>query len=286
MTEKKTAAADPAVEKELEGVPEHMKDDASEATDTADAKIAALEDALAIAARCRRGHAGLVVRHRAARGLHHTLPELLAIGCAETKDMKVGLIRAAGAGDENLVTHHDRAAQATARKIDTPVNGHLGTWNCGFSRNSGCIRASELRPVGGGGTHALRLCQGDGGFDCNPVKTKREKSTVVDIFRRLEPATLTAPDVPVGTRRPVRRERGVPPIQVPISTTRFSISISMKRVVPTAFERMLFVIRKRIEIYNADTSPLLNYYQQRGKLVTLEGKGGLDEIFARIVAAL
>lgn len=46
------------------------------------------------------------------------------------------------------------------------------------------------------------------------------------------------------------------------------------------------VIRRRIEIYNADTSPLLNYYQQRGKLVTLEGKGGLEEIFARIVAAL
>lgn len=49
MTEKKTAAADPAVEKELEGVPEHMKNDTPEATDTADAQIAALEDALAAA---------------------------------------------------------------------------------------------------------------------------------------------------------------------------------------------------------------------------------------------
>jgi molecular chaperone GrpE len=49
MTEKKTAAADPAVEKELEGVPEHMKNDTPEATDTADAQIAALEDALATA---------------------------------------------------------------------------------------------------------------------------------------------------------------------------------------------------------------------------------------------
>lgn len=46
------------------------------------------------------------------------------------------------------------------------------------------------------------------------------------------------------------------------------------------------VIRRRIEIYNADTSPLLDYYQKQGKLVTLEGKGGLEEIFARIVAAL
>ncbi|WP_395619276.1 nucleotide exchange factor GrpE [Sphingorhabdus sp.] len=49
MTEKKSAAADPAVEKELEGVPEHMKNDTPEATDTANAQIAALEDALAAA---------------------------------------------------------------------------------------------------------------------------------------------------------------------------------------------------------------------------------------------
>ncbi|WP_295440764.1 nucleotide exchange factor GrpE [Sphingorhabdus sp. EL138] len=49
MTKKKSAAADSAVEKELEGVPEHMKDDTSEVTDAADAKIAALEEALAAA---------------------------------------------------------------------------------------------------------------------------------------------------------------------------------------------------------------------------------------------
>ena len=49
MTDKNTVSADAAAEKELEGVPEHMKDDASEATDTADAKIATLEDALATA---------------------------------------------------------------------------------------------------------------------------------------------------------------------------------------------------------------------------------------------
>ena len=49
MTDKKSATADIAVEKELEGVPEHMKDDTLEATDAADAKIAALEEALAAA---------------------------------------------------------------------------------------------------------------------------------------------------------------------------------------------------------------------------------------------
>ena len=49
MTDKKSATADIAVEKELEGVPEHMKDETPEATDTADAKIAALEEAIAAA---------------------------------------------------------------------------------------------------------------------------------------------------------------------------------------------------------------------------------------------
>lgn len=49
MTKKNSDAADSAVEKELEGVPEHMKDDTPEASDAADTKIAALEDALAAA---------------------------------------------------------------------------------------------------------------------------------------------------------------------------------------------------------------------------------------------
>lgn len=49
MTDKKSATADIAVENELEGVPEHMKDDTPEATDAADAKLAALEEALAAA---------------------------------------------------------------------------------------------------------------------------------------------------------------------------------------------------------------------------------------------
>jgi molecular chaperone GrpE len=46
MTDKKNDAADIAVEQELEGVPEHLKDDAPQA---ADARIAALEEALAAA---------------------------------------------------------------------------------------------------------------------------------------------------------------------------------------------------------------------------------------------
>lgn len=46
MTDKKNEAADIAVEQELDGVPEHLKEDAA---DAGDAKIAALEEALAAA---------------------------------------------------------------------------------------------------------------------------------------------------------------------------------------------------------------------------------------------
>jgi len=46
------------------------------------------------------------------------------------------------------------------------------------------------------------------------------------------------------------------------------------------------VIRDRIKVYNAETKPLLDYYAKQGKLVTLEGKGELETIFSRIVAAL
>lgn len=46
------------------------------------------------------------------------------------------------------------------------------------------------------------------------------------------------------------------------------------------------VIRRRIDVYNAETRPLLDFYESQGKLVTLDGNGTLEGIFARIVAAL
>jgi molecular chaperone GrpE len=49
MTDKKNEAADLAVEKELEGVPEHLKQDAAETGNAADLKIAELEEALSAA---------------------------------------------------------------------------------------------------------------------------------------------------------------------------------------------------------------------------------------------
>jgi adenylate kinase len=46
------------------------------------------------------------------------------------------------------------------------------------------------------------------------------------------------------------------------------------------------VIRHRIEVYNDETHPLLDYYEAQGKLATVEGTGTLDEIFQRIVGVL
>ena len=46
------------------------------------------------------------------------------------------------------------------------------------------------------------------------------------------------------------------------------------------------VIRHRIEVYNAETKPLLNFYAHQHKLVDVVGIGSLDEIFDRIIDAL
>jgi adenylate kinase len=46
------------------------------------------------------------------------------------------------------------------------------------------------------------------------------------------------------------------------------------------------VIRKRIDVYNAETKPLLDYYEAQNKLITLEGIGAVDEIYASILKVL
>ena len=46
------------------------------------------------------------------------------------------------------------------------------------------------------------------------------------------------------------------------------------------------VIRHRIEVYNDETHPLLDYYATQGKLVTVEGVGTVDEIFQRVLGVL
>ena len=45
-------------------------------------------------------------------------------------------------------------------------------------------------------------------------------------------------------------------------------------------------IRKRIEVFHAETAPLAEYYRRDGRLRTVEGIGELDAVFARVLDAL
>ncbi|HSM10036.1 MAG TPA: adenylate kinase [Lysobacter sp.] len=45
-------------------------------------------------------------------------------------------------------------------------------------------------------------------------------------------------------------------------------------------------VRTRLEVYNSQTAPVVEFYRQRGKLGVVDGVGTLDEVFARIVEAL
>lgn len=45
-------------------------------------------------------------------------------------------------------------------------------------------------------------------------------------------------------------------------------------------------VEKRIEVYSAETSPLIDYYSRAGKLLTIDGEGDVGEVGERIIAAL
>lgn len=46
------------------------------------------------------------------------------------------------------------------------------------------------------------------------------------------------------------------------------------------------IIRKRIEVYNAETAQVFDYYQQQDKSHKVHGVGTVDEIFQRLCAAI
>jgi adenylate kinase len=46
------------------------------------------------------------------------------------------------------------------------------------------------------------------------------------------------------------------------------------------------VIRNRIAVYKAETSPVYNYYDKQSKSITLEGQGTIDEIFSRLASKI
>jgi len=45
-------------------------------------------------------------------------------------------------------------------------------------------------------------------------------------------------------------------------------------------------VKKRLEVYFAQTAPLIRYYAQAGKLVEIDGEGSVDEVSRRIVMVL
>jgi adenylate kinase len=45
-------------------------------------------------------------------------------------------------------------------------------------------------------------------------------------------------------------------------------------------------IQKRIEVFQSETSPLVDYYRASGRLRDIEGLGELEDVFARVLGAL
>jgi adenylate kinase len=45
-------------------------------------------------------------------------------------------------------------------------------------------------------------------------------------------------------------------------------------------------VRTRLQVYNDQTAPVVDFFRQRGKLSVVDGVGSLDEVFTRIVEAL
>ena len=45
-------------------------------------------------------------------------------------------------------------------------------------------------------------------------------------------------------------------------------------------------VRTRLQIYNNQTAPVIDYYRQHGQLTLVDGVGSLDEVFTRILEAI
>ena len=45
-------------------------------------------------------------------------------------------------------------------------------------------------------------------------------------------------------------------------------------------------VKNRLEVYRKNTFPLIDYYQKRGKLVTIPGVGDINDIYAKVKKAL
>lgn len=45
-------------------------------------------------------------------------------------------------------------------------------------------------------------------------------------------------------------------------------------------------VRNRLKVYQEQTAPLIEYYRKKGKIVDIEGTGGIEAVFERMVKAI
>jgi adenylate kinase len=45
-------------------------------------------------------------------------------------------------------------------------------------------------------------------------------------------------------------------------------------------------VRKRLQVYDEQTAPVIDFYRQHGQLTVIDGVGTLDEVFTRIIEAI
>lgn len=45
-------------------------------------------------------------------------------------------------------------------------------------------------------------------------------------------------------------------------------------------------IKRRLDVYDAQTAPLINYYKKKGILKSVMGTGSIDEIFSKVCSVI
>lgn len=45
-------------------------------------------------------------------------------------------------------------------------------------------------------------------------------------------------------------------------------------------------VRNRLKVYKEQTAPLVEYYRKKGKILDIDGSGGIEAVFGRLVAAI
>ena len=46
------------------------------------------------------------------------------------------------------------------------------------------------------------------------------------------------------------------------------------------------IIERRIDVYNNETAPVIDYYEKQGKYIQVQGMGSIEDIFASLSNAI